>query len=239
MALLHRTDASPRHPKTGDPSVRRVLDPPGSFSLAQSPDIVFLNPPQATATMNFRFPLPRLRRPVWIALLALAAVAAWAILGRTSVPPPAATAPRPALSVSLTTLQSADWPRTLAANGNVVAWEEAIIGAEISNYRLIAVLVNCGRQGQEGTGAGAHRRRQRGDGSGPNQRQRGRGRGESGRSPLQCRPCPPPAEGRLLQSPASPAVRVCRASGGGPARGRPGAAPVRCDPPAPDPGPRP
>ncbi|HEU0199515.1 MAG TPA: efflux RND transporter periplasmic adaptor subunit [Burkholderiaceae bacterium] len=55
--------------------------------------------------------------------------------------PPAA---KPALSVVLTTPQPADWPRTLVANGNVVAWQEAIIGAEISGYRLTEVLVNVG-----------------------------------------------------------------------------------------------
>lgn len=53
-------------------------------------------------------------------------------------------APRPALTVSLTTPQKSDWSRVLSANGNVVAWQEAVIGAEISNYRLNEVLVNVG-----------------------------------------------------------------------------------------------
>jgi RND family efflux transporter MFP subunit len=53
-------------------------------------------------------------------------------------------APRPALTVSLVSPKPADWPRSLAANGNVAAWQEAVIGAEISNYRLAAVLVNVG-----------------------------------------------------------------------------------------------
>jgi RND family efflux transporter MFP subunit len=51
---------------------------------------------------------------------------------------------RPALTVTASTPQSADWPRTLPANGNIVAWQEAVIGAEISNYRLTDVLVNVG-----------------------------------------------------------------------------------------------
>lgn len=55
-----------------------------------------------------------------------------------------ATTARPALTVTTTTPQSSDWPQTLAANGNIAAWQEAIIGAEISNYRLTEVLVNVG-----------------------------------------------------------------------------------------------
>jgi len=48
----------------------------------------------------------------------------------------AKTAARPALTVSLTTPQQLDWPIVLPANGNVVAWQEAVIGAEIANYRI-------------------------------------------------------------------------------------------------------
>lgn len=54
------------------------------------------------------------------------------------------TAVRPALTVSLATPEAADWPRTLSANGNIAAWQEAVIGAEIANQRLSAVLVNVG-----------------------------------------------------------------------------------------------
>lgn len=57
--------------------------------------------------------------------------------------PPADT-PRPALTVELITPEMAQWPITLTANGNVQAWQEAVIGAEIANYRLTAVLVNVG-----------------------------------------------------------------------------------------------
>jgi RND family efflux transporter MFP subunit len=46
--------------------------------------------------------------------------------------------------VTLTTPQPADWPQMLAANGNVAAWQEAVIGAEIGGYRLVEVLVNVG-----------------------------------------------------------------------------------------------
>jgi len=47
-----------------------------------------------------------------------------------------ATAARPALTVALAIPQQANWPQTLAANGNVMAWQEAIIGAELSGLRV-------------------------------------------------------------------------------------------------------
>jgi RND family efflux transporter MFP subunit len=60
-------------------------------------------------------------------------------------------AAKPALTVTTTTPQAIDWPQTLAASGNVAAWQEAVIGAEISNYRIADVRVNVGdtvRRGQ-------------------------------------------------------------------------------------------
>jgi HlyD family secretion protein len=81
------------------------------------------------------------------ALLLLAGAIVWIATrdgGSPSAEPSATNSPRPALTVSLTNPRDADWPRTLAANGNVAAWQEAVIGAEISNYRLSAVLVNVG-----------------------------------------------------------------------------------------------
>ncbi len=63
----------------------------------------------------------------------------------------ASAATRPALTVSLVSPQSGDWPQRLAANGNVTAWQEAVIGAEGVGLRLTEVLVNVGdsvRRGQ-------------------------------------------------------------------------------------------
>lgn len=56
----------------------------------------------------------------------------------------AKAAARPALTVALVTPQTAEWPQTLAANGNIVAWQEAVIGAELSGLRVTEVLVNVG-----------------------------------------------------------------------------------------------
>ena len=60
-------------------------------------------------------------------------------------------APKPALTVTTTLPQQAMLPLTLAANGNLAAWQEASIGTETSGLRISEVLVNVGdrvRRGQ-------------------------------------------------------------------------------------------
>ncbi len=49
-----------------------------------------------------------------------------------------------ALTVEAITPQMLNWPQTLKANGNIAAWQEAVIGPELSNYRITEVLVNVG-----------------------------------------------------------------------------------------------
>ena len=75
--------------------------------------------------------------------------------GKPAAQPPtpagAGGAPRPALSVTVTSPRSESWPEMLAAAGNVAAWQEATIGAEISNYRILEVRAEVGdtvRKGQ-------------------------------------------------------------------------------------------
>lgn len=81
----------------------------------------------------------------------LLALALWQ-LPRASKAAPSAVlnTNRPALTVATTTLQSAQWPQRLNANGSVVAWQEAIIGAEITGVRITDVLVNVGDQVKKG-----------------------------------------------------------------------------------------
>ncbi|HMV52153.1 MAG TPA: efflux RND transporter periplasmic adaptor subunit [Rhodocyclaceae bacterium] len=105
-------------------------------------------------------------KPLFAALaVAVGAAAVWVAM-RTSSEPLAAdanakekaapmqqgqAAGKPALTVSLISAQSAEWPRLLLANGSIAPWQEAVIGAEISNYRLTEVNVNVGdtvRKGQ-------------------------------------------------------------------------------------------
>ena len=50
----------------------------------------------------------------------------------------------PALTVSTATPSTASLPLKLAANGNVAAWQEAVIGSESGGLRLLEVRVNVG-----------------------------------------------------------------------------------------------
>lgn len=51
---------------------------------------------------------------------------------------------KPALSVQVVAPQSGRWPSTLTANGSIAAWQDAVIGAELSGLRLATVQVNVG-----------------------------------------------------------------------------------------------
>ncbi|PKO86932.1 MAG: efflux transporter periplasmic adaptor subunit [Betaproteobacteria bacterium HGW-Betaproteobacteria-12] len=82
-----------------------------------------------------------------LALLALAFIAGCADEGSADTAPPAA---KPALTVSLVTPTLAEWPGLLVANGNVVAWQEAVIGAEVANYRIAEVRVEVGDRVRRG-----------------------------------------------------------------------------------------
>ena len=87
-----------------------------------------------------------------IALLSgvAAAVLLLAACGDKTADAKKATA-KPALTVTTTMPRQAMLPVTLAANGNLAAWQEAIVGAEASGLRIAEVLVNVGdsvRRGQ-------------------------------------------------------------------------------------------
>ena len=86
--------------------------------------------------------------------IATSAVIVWTIgLWRTEsraadAPKPAA---KPALTVSTTQPSPTALPVSLAANGNVAAWQEAVVGAEATGLRLTEVRANVGdvvRKGQ-------------------------------------------------------------------------------------------
>lgn len=63
---------------------------------------------------------------------------------------PAASGPKPALSVAVVTPQTTRLGQTLAANGNLAAWQEASIGAEAGGQRLAEVRVNVGERVRKG-----------------------------------------------------------------------------------------
>lgn len=51
---------------------------------------------------------------------------------------------RPALTVNTTILQPVKWMQSLSANGSVVAWQEAVIGAEVTGVRIAEVRASVG-----------------------------------------------------------------------------------------------
>lgn len=57
---------------------------------------------------------------------------------------PASSAAKAALSVQVVRPQTGQWPMALTANGAIAAWQEAVIGAELSGLRLSAVAANVG-----------------------------------------------------------------------------------------------
>ena len=61
-----------------------------------------------------------------------------------SAPAAAGSAPRAALTVTVATPQRMSWAREIAANGNIAAWQEASIGADVAGLRLQDLRVNVG-----------------------------------------------------------------------------------------------
>ena len=95
---------------------------------------------------------PRFKRStVVIALLAaLVVVAALAFFFTRGKPADHATAkpkdaaPRPTLTVTIARPEPTELTMTLAANGNIAAWQEASVGSESNGLRLAEVRVNVG-----------------------------------------------------------------------------------------------
>ncbi|MEY4651483.1 MAG: hypothetical protein RI884_64 [Pseudomonadota bacterium] len=92
--------------------------------------------------MNPSITRPLVLRSV-LATLCVAALSVAASLS-TAQDKPAAPGPKPALSVALIVPQQAPLAQTLAANGNLAAWQEASIGAQAGGQRLTEVRVNVG-----------------------------------------------------------------------------------------------
>ena len=87
-------------------------------------------------------------KPVTLVLIAVAAAVAVAVAvfstGKGDKAPVTIAAPKPALTVAVAQPTQTSLPLTLNANGNIVAWQEAVIGSESNGLRLTQVLVNVG-----------------------------------------------------------------------------------------------
>jgi RND family efflux transporter MFP subunit len=104
---------------------------------------------------------PGLKRLILVSVIVLAAAVIWKVAhnpkdeGGNKVSPVVIGAKqtagaKPALTVTAVTPQRVEWPQMLAANGNIAAWQEAVISTEISNFRLTDVRVNVGDKVRKG-----------------------------------------------------------------------------------------
>lgn len=64
--------------------------------------------------------------------------------------PPATAAPKPALTVTVVSPQTGNMGQKISANGNLAAWQEAIVGAEAQGLKITEVRVNVGDRVQRG-----------------------------------------------------------------------------------------
>jgi HlyD family secretion protein len=91
---------------------------------------------------------------IGVAVTAAAFAAVFAATAADDKAPPSAaasaSAPKAALTVTATTPQSGRWPITVSANGNVMAWQEAIISAEAQGLRLTEVRAQVGDRVKRG-----------------------------------------------------------------------------------------
>ena len=97
---------------------------------------------------------PFKRKTVALSIIALAALAGGTAAFLLQEPKAAddkpAAGPKPALTVSTVRPQTASLPIRIAANGNIAAWQEAIIGSESNGLRLAEVHANVGDQVRAG-----------------------------------------------------------------------------------------
>jgi hypothetical protein len=106
---------------------------------------------------------------------------------------------KPSLTVTVVTPQTASMAQKISANGNLAAWQEAIIGAEANGLKITEVRVNVGDRVQRGdvlaTLAGRHFARR----AGASRRPFGRSHGQCTRSQSPVRPRPQLAAAGLFQ----------------------------------------
>jgi RND family efflux transporter MFP subunit len=80
----------------------------------------------------------------------LVTIVAFVALHGDKKPQAAADTVKPALTVTTVTPETQLWPQCVAASGSVLAWQEAIIGAEIGGVRLVEINANVGDRVKKG-----------------------------------------------------------------------------------------
>ncbi len=76
--------------------------------------------------------------------LLLVGGAAWLMSPRSEAAPAPEATSRPALTVSTVVRRQESWAQTLSANGSIVPWQEAVIGAQLQGVRIAEVKVSIG-----------------------------------------------------------------------------------------------
>ena len=89
--------------------------------------------------LNLLLSMPKKHNKQWLILLPMLALPYFGFAET-----PKATSVTPALTVTVIKPQLASFPQKISANGNIAAWQEAIIGSEANGLRLVNVLVNVG-----------------------------------------------------------------------------------------------
>jgi RND family efflux transporter MFP subunit len=84
---------------------------------------------------------------VWACVWVLASAASVALAAEDNKAPSAA---KPSLTVTVTTPQMASLTQKISANGNLAAWQEAVIGAEANGLKITEVRVNVGDRVKRG-----------------------------------------------------------------------------------------
>jgi len=92
----------------------------------------------------------RHRKLIMAVLAICVAGIAWWLL-RPNATPAAVSTPVPLLTVGVVKPVSQDWPDSIQSDGNLAAWQEAVISAETGSLRITKLLVDVGsvvRRGQ-------------------------------------------------------------------------------------------
>lgn len=91
------------------------------------------------------------RNKIILVVVAIIAVVAFFVI-RSGKPsqPAIADAAKPALTVTTVAPETRNWPQQLLASGPVLAWQEAIIGAEVGGVRLVELRANVGDKVRKG-----------------------------------------------------------------------------------------
>ena len=84
---------------------------------------------------------------VWACVWVLASAASAALAAEDNKAPSVA---KPSLTVTVTTPQTTSLAQKISANGNLAAWQEAVIGAEANGLKITEVRVNVGDRVKRG-----------------------------------------------------------------------------------------